>query len=90
MTKSRLAVICVLTSVAPGCGRADVAARRQVADTTFVFTAEPSRDAATLREVQAFPGIRDPQFLGDTVWAVTRDELDASYVSKFVVEWPSG
>jgi hypothetical protein len=37
-----------------------------------------------------YPGNRDPQFVADTVWAVTLDEFDASYVSKFVIEWPSG
>lgn len=34
-----------------------------------------------------YPGSRDPQFVGDTVWAVTHDEFDASYVSRFVVDW---
>ena len=35
-----------------------------------------------------FPGIADPLFKGDTIWAVTKDELDLRYVSKFVVDWP--
>ena len=34
-----------------------------------------------------YPGTRDPQFIGDTVWALTTDEYDASYVSKFVIRW---
>ena len=36
-----------------------------------------------------YPGIGDPQFKGDTIWAVTRDEFDVSYISKFVVDWPT-
>lgn len=36
-----------------------------------------------------FPGLADPYFRGDTIWAVTKDELDIRYVSKFVIEWPS-
>lgn len=36
-----------------------------------------------------FPGLGDPQFVGDTIWAVTTDELGVEYLSKFVVEWPS-
>lgn len=35
-----------------------------------------------------FPGLTDPYFKGDTIWAVTKDELEVRYVSKFVVEWP--
>ncbi|MEK9499795.1 hypothetical protein WI372_02215 [Gemmatimonadota bacterium DH-20] len=35
-----------------------------------------------------FPGLADPQFMGDTIWAVTTDELGVEYLSKFVVEWP--
>ena len=36
-----------------------------------------------------FPGRRDPYFRGDTLWAVTTDELGAEYLSRFIVEWPS-
>ncbi|GMV06840.1 MAG: hypothetical protein AMXMBFR53_31150 [Gemmatimonadota bacterium] len=36
-----------------------------------------------------YPGLRDPQFIGDTVWALTTDEYDATYLSKFVVRWGS-
>lgn len=35
-----------------------------------------------------FPGLGDPQFRGDTIWAITEDELEVPYVSKFVVDWP--
>lgn len=35
-----------------------------------------------------FPGLTDPFFRGDTVWAVTKDDFDLRYISKFVVEWP--
>lgn len=37
--------------------------------------------------IPPYPGTGDPQFRGDTVWAVTRDELDVAYLSKFVVDW---
>lgn len=33
------------------------------------------------------PGLRDPFFRGDTVWAVTNDDLGVKYISKFVVDW---
>lgn len=36
-----------------------------------------------------YPGLGDPLFRGDTVWATTKDELDLRYISKFVVEWPT-
>lgn len=35
-----------------------------------------------------FPGSEDPVFRGDTLWALTKDEFDLRYISKFVVEWP--
>lgn len=35
-----------------------------------------------------FPGLGDPQFRGDTIWATTEDELGVSYVSRFILEWP--
>ncbi len=37
-----------------------------------------------------FPGGQDPYFRGDTVWAVTSDDFDVEYVSRFVVQWPEG
>jgi hypothetical protein len=37
---------------------------------------------------QPYPGLRDPVFRGDSVWAIISDTLGVSYVSKFVVEWP--
>lgn len=54
-----------------------------------------ARDGAWLGHVETpgnygiapFPGSPDPQFFGDTVWAVTTDDLDVSYISQFVVEW---
>lgn len=36
-----------------------------------------------------FPGTGDPFMRGDTVWAITHDELGAHYLSKFIVEWGS-
>ncbi|MEK9499794.1 6-bladed beta-propeller [Gaopeijia maritima] len=39
---------------------------------------------------QPFPGSQDPYFRGDTIWAVTRDELGVTYLSRFVVDWPEG
>jgi len=36
-----------------------------------------------------FPGRLDPFFRGDTIWAVTSDELGGHFLSRFVVDWPA-
>ena len=40
-------------------------------------------------DADPYPGIIDPYFKGDTIWAVLKDELDVRYIARFEVEWPS-
>ncbi len=40
-------------------------------------------------DADPYPGIIDPYFKGDTLWAVVKEELDVRYIVRFEVEWPS-
>ena len=40
-------------------------------------------------DADPYPGIIDPYFRGDTIWAVVKEELDVRYIVRFEVEWQS-
>ncbi len=40
-------------------------------------------------DADPYPGIIDPYFKGDTIWAVVKEEFDVRYLTRFEVEWPS-
>lgn len=40
-------------------------------------------------DADPYPGISDPYFKGDTIWAVLKEDFDVRYLVRFEVEWPS-
>ena len=40
-------------------------------------------------DADPYPGVIDPYFKGDTIWAVLKEEFDVRYIARFEVEWPS-